>query len=395
MTAELSTMINVNGGALVWVWRGLGELPGVINAANGLATSILDLSIYPNLIVSYLPFTLGALPSYLCKVLIVALVTSVNVLGLEAVSTVSVCLLVISMGVFFVEIPYAIFHFQSASWTKTPANIDWALLSSVLLWANTGYDSLGTFAGEVHTPSKTYPRGIALTLIANSSAYIGPVVLSYILLPSCNLWENDGFLQAAEKTSYAVAVWMTVAASLSNVGKLNAGVATTSRLMWAMGAKIQEDGVSMRTLPSMFGKLSPRFGTPTTALFVQFIVASIFCQFDFSTIVQVEMLLNCLCLGFEFAAFMRLRYTEPDTPRPFLVSGGMAGAWFITIIKSIVVVFTVVSIVWRRPMAFLGMIVFNCFVITTYTIRRFYRKKYRGELTRSSSSLRHAILGAA
>lgn len=213
----------------MWVWRGLGELPGVINAANGLATSVIDISVYPDLIVAYLPITLSPLARYLGKVGILALVTVINILGLEVVSVVSGVLVFISMGVFVVEVPYAIAVWDASKWTSVPTPIDWALLFSILLWANTGYDSLGNFAGEVERPTRTYPRAIALTLVANSFAYIGPIVVGYTLLPDVKLWDDRGFLEAAEKTTFCIAIWMTVAASLSNVGKLNVGIATTVR----------------------------------------------------------------------------------------------------------------------------------------------------------------------
>ena len=39
----------------------------------------------------------------------------------------------------------------------------------------------------------------------------------------------------------------------------------------------------------------------------------------------------------EFTAFLRLRYTAPRAPRPFMVSGGMITAWVLTIVKMVVV----------------------------------------------------------
>lgn len=161
-----------------------------------------------------------------------------------------------------------------------------------------------------------------------------------------------------------------------------------ARLMWAMGARIQDGGVSMRTLPSAFGVLSRRFGTPVRALLVQFLLASVMCRFDFAALVQFEMFLNCVCLGLEFAAFLVLRYTEPLTPRPYVVPGGLWGAWGITLSKSAILLFTVGSIIWLKPVIFAGAVLFNALVVAVYYWQRF-RKRRRRKRHQRQRSLSH------
>lgn len=46
-TAELSTMIDENGGYILWVRRGLGEYAGWVNAFNSIASNVCDLPTYP------------------------------------------------------------------------------------------------------------------------------------------------------------------------------------------------------------------------------------------------------------------------------------------------------------------------------------------------------------
>jgi amino acid transporter len=170
---------------------------------------------------------------------------------------------------------------------------------------------LGSFAGEVNTPAKTFPRVIGLTLLLNTAAYIGPILLSYCLLPSANLWNESGFMLAARRTSPFIAFWIVTSAALSNVGKLCAGVASTSRMMWAMGSRIQAEGVTMQMLPRGIGKLSGRYQTPVNALVFQLTVGIALVRFDFSALVQIETLLNCLCLGLEVHVLVDLHnYTS-------------------------------------------------------------------------------------
>jgi amino acid transporter len=43
------------------------------------------------------------------------------------------------------------------------------------------------------------------------------------------------------------------------------------------------------------------------------------------------MFMRVVNLLLEYFALIRLRYSEPDTPRPFVVPGGLWGAWLIVV----------------------------------------------------------------
>jgi amino acid transporter len=59
MSAELSLMIDENGGNVVWVQRAFGNFVGWMNAYNNLINSIMSLALLCQLFVTYLsyPFT--------------------------------------------------------------------------------------------------------------------------------------------------------------------------------------------------------------------------------------------------------------------------------------------------------------------------------------------------
>ncbi len=46
---------------------------------------------------------------------------------------------------------------------------------------------------------------------------------------------------------------------------------------------------------------------------------------------QVTMFMRVVNLLLEYFALIRLKYTEPDTPRPFVVPGGKLGAYLIVL----------------------------------------------------------------
>ena len=123
MTAELSSMMSVNGGSLVWVWRGLGACVGITNAYNSLASALVDLCLYPNKIIEYMPFDVSPLQGYLVKLMILIVITMCNAVGLSVVGALSVFLMLVSMSGFFLEIPYAAPLIHTVDFTQMPTHV--------------------------------------------------------------------------------------------------------------------------------------------------------------------------------------------------------------------------------------------------------------------------------
>merc|ERR1712154_133354 len=94
------------------------------------------------------------------------------------------------------------------------------------------------------------------------------------------------------------------------------------------------------------GTIWERTGAPVRGVILQSVICSGLILFDFDTLLQASVLINCLTLCLEMAAFLRLRYTEPDTVRPYKVSGGLWMAWFITVDKWLLVMVLIVSVIW-------------------------------------------------
>jgi L-asparagine transporter-like permease len=80
--------------------------------------------------------------------------------------------------------------------------------------------------------------------------------------------------------------------------------------------------------------------------------------------------MSSLTLLLEFFAFLRLRYVEKDTERPFKVPFGNTGAWAITIPK-IIVLSGVLLAQSSRIWLFCG--VFNLAISLVYLVWRHYQ----------------------
>jgi amino acid transporter len=103
-------------------------------------------------------------------------------------------------------------------------------------------------------------------------------------------------------------------------------------------------------LPQMFGDLN-RNGVPTKVLILQAVIGSILALAmvlipSMNAAYWLLSALTTLCLCVEylpmFAAVIRLRYSQPDTPRAYKLPGGTLGAWIIAGVGFAAITFTFV-----------------------------------------------------
>lgn len=85
-----------------------------------------------------------------------------DVCRLTVVSFVSLIEVIIILAPFMVQMILVFVNgdFQLSKFLVQPKDPDWGLFLSTILWAYSGWDGLGSFAGEVKDPTRTYPRGI-------------------------------------------------------------------------------------------------------------------------------------------------------------------------------------------------------------------------------------------
>src|SRR5207244_1216048 len=109
----------------------------------------------------------------------------------------------------------------------------------------------------------------------------------------------------------------------STAGLFMALLLTNSRLPYVLARA----GV----LPRGLGALHPRFGTPWPAVLVSAAAYAACAAFSFKALIVLNVWLYSLALLVELAAFLTLRATAPQLPRPWRVPGGRAGALAVTV----------------------------------------------------------------
>jgi glutamate:GABA antiporter len=123
---------------------------------------------------------------------------------------------------------------------------------------------------------------------------------------------------------------------LLGVGFLYACVA--NGVTWSLGCnRVAAAAAAEGTLPAMLGRRHPRFQTPHVAFVVMGIVATVLLAGNAllsdrpDNVFWMTFRLSSVCFLVSylmlFPAFVILRRRRPDTPRPYRLPGGPAGAW--------------------------------------------------------------------
>ncbi|CAH0481212.1 unnamed protein product [Peronospora belbahrii] len=381
MTAELSTMIDENGGYIVWVRRGLGEYAGWVNAFNCIASNVCDLPTYPVLFCSYIEaflasgygYTLSGVEKWLVKCLALLLVFVSNAVGMRAVAMASVLMSIFVLAPFILE-PLSVETFNLATWGSVAPEIEWSLFLSTILWNYQGWDSLGCVAGEVKDGGRTYPIAIVIAMVLITMNYAVPVAVGIMVQSDFSQWSEGSLETIAMTVAPWLGVWVGIAAVIATLGEFNVVMACTSRALWATA--------DYKMLPSFVAIEWERFGTPIAAVILQTLTTGVLMNFSFEILVVLDTFFNNLTLLLEFFAFLRLKYVEKDSERPFVVPFGNVGAWSITLPK--IMVLSGVLLAQKRSIWMICGL-FNVTVSSTYLVWRHFQPSH--QVPRVSSTI--------
>jgi len=195
-----------------------------------------------------------------------------------------------------------------------------------------GIEMSAVHAREVKDPQKDYPKAIFLSVfIIFAIALLGSLSIA-IVVPQSKILLTAGIMEAFEAffTYYGIAWTMPILAILiaaGSIGMVNTWIVGPSKGLLATA----EDG----NLPPFFQKANQN-GMPTNLLMTQaFIITVLSMVFIFmpsvnssywilaAMTVQLYLIMYILM----FAAAIKLKYSQPNTPRAYKVPFGKAGMW--------------------------------------------------------------------
>ena len=358
---ELTAAIPISGGIVEYVDRSFGRIPSYITGwflalGNGIlcpweaiAISTLVSDMFGSLpglewLRAFKLYTIMGADVYLIPTLIAlgfaAYVIYLNFRGASSAAKLQafltkalLCGMLLAMGISIVTgspdnaMPvFSQVTGAGGSESATSANNLFAGVVSVLVLTPFFYAGFDTIPQQAEEAAEglnwnKFGKIISLALLAAGGFYIVCIYSFGTILPWHDFVEQPvPALACLKNINMILYIIMLCIATLGPMGPMNSFYGATSRIMLAMGRKGQ--------LPEQFAEVDPKSGAPRLACIVLAIITVIGpflgknMLIPLTNVSALAFIFSCTMVAF---ACLRMRYTEPDLPRPYKVPGGKFG----------------------------------------------------------------------
>ena len=335
VSAELTTAMPVEGGFYRWTRAAFGNFWGFLAGWWNWSASFLLGGAYAVLFTDYLVYYFPGITGwkhYLVSVALIAVITWINVRGIEMVGKVATALEIFIFVPVITMVVMGLMRWHHNPFVplippRQPTFKIFGVGLALGLWLYSGYEQLSTVAEEVDNPQRAYPRALAMVVPLSMAAYFLPTLAGLASAGNWEQWHTGYFSDAARIIGGSLfgrpwlGTWMTLAAMVGNVALLNSTVLTTTRMPFAMA----EDGY----LPAALTRRHSRYGTPWLAILVSAIIYALLAWQSLGQLISVYIWLRSATTVLTVLSAWKLRRSRPEMPRAFLIPGGRMGLVYV------------------------------------------------------------------
>jgi basic amino acid/polyamine antiporter, APA family len=225
---------------------------------------------------------------------------------------------------------------------------------SIIFFTYIGFDSVSTAAEEAKNPQRDLPIGIIATLIICTVLYISvAVVLTGIVkwdtliddaAPVVNSLKKLGLITHSKGLHWTRLV-VLFGAMMGMISSLLVFQLGQARVWFAMS----RDGL----LPRLFGRVHPKFRTPSTATWIAgFLVGIPAGILDIGTLADLSNIGTLFAFVLVSLGVIILRYKQPERRRGFRAPGGLA-APILSVVFCVLLMSGLPILTWLRFFAWL------------------------------------------
>jgi amino acid transporter len=212
-------------------------------------------------------------------------------------------------------------------------------LVPLLIFGFVGFELQNGAAEEMQDPQRDVPRSVAKSAVISSFAYGIPIFGIVTVLPTSKISGISGFMDAVHRMFGVYGGAQNFLTDLMALGFIFALI--TSGAVWMMGSdRIQAVAAYDGAFIGWFGVFNERLGTPVRVNMLSGVTSTIFMvaavkllsgsEADtFTVVLYMAISTTLVSYILIFPALIKLRYSQPDVPRVFMVPGGKAGLWLV------------------------------------------------------------------
>jgi len=226
----------------------------------------------------FFPVLSDSIYTKIVAAMIVMVLTWVHVKSVKQGGRLQFILTVVKLSPLFLLCILGFFFFDDTSlfFTSTLASekpVVVLLMAGVAatVWSYAGFPNILYMAGEIKNPARTLPKALLGSLLVVTITYVLVASATAIMVPHGELVEiSGGFANPFKYLPLLAGVaagFLALAAFTSMVGATNACIMVQPRIEYA----IAKDGLFF----PVFGKLHPKYGTPSNSIIIQSAIAII------------------------------------------------------------------------------------------------------------------------
>ncbi len=258
--------------------------------------------------------------------LIVMVLTVVLVRGIRESARTNNVMVALKIGAILVFLLAGAHFIHPAHWHPFSPNGWSGVLTggSIIFFTYIGFDSISTTAEECRQPQRDIPTGIIATLIVCTLLYVGVAVVLSGLVPWQTLRDDaapvvNTLKKLSNATGSVTVQWVRLivlcGAMIGMISSILVFQLGQARIWFAMSRD--------RLFPGWFGKVHPRFRTPSVATWVAGIVVAIPAGLlDIGTLADLSNIGTLFAFVLVSIGVMILRVREPERRRAFRAPGG-------------------------------------------------------------------------
>ena len=337
ISSELGTTYTGDGGIYDWVTKAYGRKWGSrvswyywINFPLWMASLAV---MFPEMIGMIIGTEIGTIPALIIELAFIWIIVAISffpvcdsvwILNGAAIIKVFLALVVGILGVYCAVTKGVANEYTVASLLPS-FNADSLSYISVILFNCLGFEVVCTFSDDMEDPKKQIPQAIIAGGLVIAAIYIFSAFGIGVAIPTSEISTSSGLIDSLQlmtgQTSGLFINAMTILFLLTLFGNM---------ISWSLGVNsVAQYAAKNGDMPSPFIKKSAKNDMPTGAAIMNGLVASLVViiapilpnQDLFWSFFALNLVMFLLAYLPVFPAFLKLRKIDPDTERPFKVSG--------------------------------------------------------------------------
>ncbi len=314
--AELSTAMPKAGGDYFFIDRsfgpGLGTMGGIsawFSLAFKSAFALLGIGVFIELINPTITYPqIKLISAGLCLFFVV-----LNLTGVKKAGKTQVFLVLVLIGLLIFYVFRSLPYIQVQRYTPfIPFGMKPVLATAGFVFVSYGgLTKISSVAEEIKNPGRNIPLGMILSLVIISLIYVLVIFVTTGILDPLQLQKSHIPISIGAGVSMGKfgLIAMAMAALLAFISTANAGIMAASRTPMAMS----KDNL----LPTFFGKISPKFGTPHhSILFTGGFMMCVILFLDLEGLVKTASSLKLLLFMFSNLAVISMRESKIRNYQP-------------------------------------------------------------------------------